>query len=118
VDHGVLRVRARRGAVPEALAAPIVLADRISPMPALRVGTPVPTSSRRASGGSRCRYWVDDPHPPLNVRAERSSRSAIVGTLDSGAQIVPLRTVGAWIEIGAPFAGWLWSRNVRRECAQ
>ena len=69
-----------------------------------------------SESGSECRFVVDDPAPPLRVRATFSSRSAILGTLDNGVSLELLERHGRWARIAAPVAGWVWTGHLRAQC--
>ncbi|UJR80816.1 Hypothetical protein I5071_28660 [Sandaracinus amylolyticus] len=71
---------------------------------------------RAPSGTVVCPVRVEDPAPPLHVRAERSSRSAIVGDLENGTVVAPRERRGSWVRIDAPVPGWVWSASLRDSC--
>jgi uncharacterized protein YraI len=60
---------------------------------------------------------VDDPAPPLRVRAGPSSRAAAVGELPNGTRLQLVERQGRWARTDAPSAGWVWTENLREECA-
>lgn len=51
---------------------------------------------------------VQDPAPPLHVRAEPSSRAPIVGDLPNGTPPTLAERDGRWGRIEAPAVGWVW----------
>ncbi|MFO0708412.1 MAG: SH3 domain-containing protein [Sandaracinus sp.] len=73
--------------------------------------TTAPTAPR-----GPCRFVVDDPAPPLRIRASSSSRSDVVGTLDNGTAIELVERHGRWARIASPVAGWVWTENLREQC--
>lgn len=84
-----------------------------NPATAAATATPAtPTSTPSAP----CPLVVDDPAPPLHVRAEPTSRAAIVGDAPNGARVTYLEQRGRWARIDAPAAGWIWTENVRPRC--
>ncbi|MDQ3033903.1 MAG: SH3 domain-containing protein, partial [Myxococcota bacterium] len=63
-----------------------------------------------------CPLVVDDPAPPLHVRAEPSSRAPVVGDAPNGTRITVLERRGRWARIDAPAVGWIWTESVRPRC--
>lgn len=74
------------------------------------------TDSGTDSASGACRFLVEDPAPPLRVRATFSSRSAILGTLDNGVSLELLERHGRWARVAAPVAGWVWTEHLREQC--
>ncbi len=66
----------------------------------------------------RCTFVVDDPAPPLRVRAGPSARAAIAGELANGTELELGERRGRWARIERPAVGWIWTANVRERCAE
>jgi hypothetical protein len=63
-----------------------------------------------------CGLRVDDPNPPLNVRAGPSTDAAVVGTLDNGAPLVVGGQSGRWLHLAGPVEGWVWADSTYEHC--
>lgn len=69
-----------------------------------------------ASEPAACDHVVDDPAPPLRIRAAPSARSAIAGELPNGSRVRLRESRGRWARIEAPAAGWIWTEHLTRDC--
>jgi tetratricopeptide (TPR) repeat protein len=65
---------------------------------------------------SRCRTVVDDPNPPIVVRASPSSRAARLARLDNGTEVNVVSRQDGWLQISSPANGWLWGPLTKRVC--
>lgn len=55
-----------------------------------------------------CLTIVNDPQPPLNVRAAPSDRfNTIVGTLQDGETVTVIGRQRGWLQVNAPISGWV-----------
>lgn len=63
-----------------------------------------------------CRLIVDDPAPPLRVRARPSVRADIVTELANGTVLELHERSGRFARIEAPASGWVWTENLREVC--
>jgi hypothetical protein len=68
-------------------------------------------------GVPRCVHVVQDPAPPLRVRASPSARAEIAGELPNGTELVLLEHAGRWSRIERPVVGWVYRENVQERCA-
>lgn len=65
----------------------------------------------------RCVRVVQDPNPPLNVRAAASSTSPILATLDNGTEVTAgSSSTRRWSFIEAPVRGWVWADSISEVC--
>ncbi len=56
---------------------------------------------------------IEDPDGRTNVRAQPSSRAALVGALDNGTAFRARARKGRWIRLVTPLDGWVYRDNVR-----
>ncbi len=59
---------------------------------------------------------VQDPDPPLNVRAGPSTAEPIVGTLENGTLLFVGDRREGWLQITAPVNGWVAGNRVAESC--
>ncbi|MGQ9864959.1 MAG: serine/threonine protein kinase [Pseudanabaenaceae cyanobacterium] len=59
---------------------------------------------------------VNDPDPPLNVRAGPSVTEPIVGTLPNGTLLFVSDRQEGWLQITAPLNGWVAGNRVEQNC--
>ncbi len=59
---------------------------------------------------------VQDPDPPLNVRAGPSIAEPIVGTLENGTLLFVGDRREGWLQITAPLSGWVAGNRVEESC--
>ncbi len=65
-----------------------------------------------------CEVTVNDPDPPLNVRASPEIiPSNIVTTLDNGIALSVLGQQGDWLKIDSPVAGWISENLTQQVCS-
>ncbi len=82
--------------------------------PAAAVAPPPAVAAPAAP--ATCRSVVDDPAPPLRVRAEPTSRSEARGELANGTALVLVERRGGWARVEAPVAGWVYTQSLRGSC--
>ena len=84
----------------------VSLAPRPNPSTASQL--PVQSSSDPAIAMNGCLTIVNDPQPPLNVRAAPSDRfNNIVGTLQDGETVTVIGRQRGWLQVNAPISGWV-----------
>lgn len=125
--HGELVVEGGRVHLTESRAAPRPLRRLGRPMPLARfLAAPSVAGNERAllpdadvrpvtASAEECPWEVADPDGSTNVRGTPSGRGSVVGTLESGTEVVPVERRGRWWRIASP-EGWLWAPNLRQRC--
>jgi uncharacterized protein YgiM (DUF1202 family) len=64
-----------------------------------------------------CPWRIADADGSTNLRADASSRAAVVTSLANGTVVTIAERRGRWWRITAPSVGWLWAPNVAQRCS-
>ena len=84
----------------------VFLGSRPNPSTASQLPVQSPSDTTIAMNG--CLTIVNDPQPPLNVRAAPSDRfNTIVGTIQDGETVTVIGRQRGWLQVDAPISGWV-----------
>ena len=66
-----------------------------------------------------CLTIVNDPQPPLNVRAAQTDRfDNVVGKVENGTPITVIGKQRGWLQVGSPVPGWVDQSLTKTICDQ
>ncbi len=79
------------------------------PNPSIASQPPMqPSSDTSIAAFNGCLTIVNDPQPPLNVRAAPSDRfNNIVGTVQDGEPVTVVGRQEGWLRVSTPISGWV-----------